>query len=324
MIRIIFLLVGLALLAYLTLHIGLERIASTLRAIGWDFLLVLFIYTAYQALRAAALLITLPSRSRSSYRDMLWIRLSGEAVESLTISGPFLAEPAKAWLLKGRGLTTREAFAAILTEYLVYTFISAGMSVVGLTYLTRAFDLSEGLVITAWTIVYAMSAFLLTATIAIVFRIHLIGAIVQGLASAPVVRRFVRPNMDWVHSMEDLLLVVLRDRPVQLLGIVAIEALAHLLLIIELYLILRGLDLSVPIVYPLLIEAVTKFTSSVFFFIPTQVGAAEGTNAILFEAIGLTAAAGFTVAFVRRLRTMCVAGAGVLSLSWLTRRGEQA
>jgi hypothetical protein len=95
-------------------------------------------------------------------------------------------------------------------------------------------------------------------------------------------------------------------------------------LIVELYWILRGLDVSVSILYPFLIEAATKFTSLAFFFIPTQLGAAEGTNAIVFEALGLAAAAGFTVAFVRRLRTVCVAGVGVLSLSRRTTRGQPA
>jgi hypothetical protein len=34
------------------------------------------------------------------YRDALAIRLSGEAIQSLTLTGPVLAEPTKAWLLE--------------------------------------------------------------------------------------------------------------------------------------------------------------------------------------------------------------------------------
>jgi hypothetical protein len=60
----------------------------------------------------------------------------------------------------------------------------------------------------AWIIVYGMRALLLVSTIAIASRLDLIGAIVQGLASLPVVRRYVRPNMDWIHGLEDLLLVI--------------------------------------------------------------------------------------------------------------------
>ena len=57
------------------------------------------------------------------YGDALAIRLSGEAIQSLTFTGPVLAEPTKAWLLEGRGLTLREGFAATITEYLIYTFV---------------------------------------------------------------------------------------------------------------------------------------------------------------------------------------------------------
>jgi hypothetical protein len=66
-----------------------------------------------------------------------------------------------------------------------------------------------------------------------------------------------------------------------------------------------------PISQPLLIEAATKFVGPAFFFIPGQVGAAEGTYAFIFKTVGLPASAGFALALARRLRSLLVAGAGL-------------
>jgi hypothetical protein len=90
---------------------------------------------------------------------------------------------------------------------------------------------------------------------------------------------------------------------------------------LELYWIVRALDLAAGAGTAFLIEGATKFIGLAFFFIPGQVGASEGTHAIVFEVVGLPAVAGFAVPFVRRIRSMVVAGAGLTAMSVLTRRG---
>lgn len=319
MIRAVFVLAGIALFVYLTIQLGPEQILAALRQIGWSFLVVMLLYCAHQLVRATALAAALVNRGALSFRDLVWIRLSGEAVQFLTFTGPLLAEPAKAWMLKRRGLTTREAFAAVLTEYLVYTFTSAALSIAGLAYLLAHFDLTPPVAAAARVIIAVMALFLAASAVAIVFRIYLLGAIAQGLSRLPVARRYVHVDIDAMHGMEDVLLLVLRDRPGQFLRVAALDLVAQGLLVLEVGWILGALSLSVPAGHPVLIEAAIKFTSLAFFFIPTQIGAAEGTYAVIFEAIGQAAAAGFAVAFIRRLRSLAVAGVGLAAMSALGR-----
>jgi hypothetical protein len=108
-------------------------------------------------------------------------------------------------------------------------------------------------------------------------------------------------------------------------AIVLVEAGAQAALVLEVNWILRGLELATPAIYPLVIESATKFITMVFFFVPLQVGAAEGSYAVIFGALGLPAAAGFTLAFFRRLRSLLIASAGLAALNALTReeRGKQ-
>jgi hypothetical protein len=53
---------------------------------------------------------------------------------------------------------------------------------------------------------------------------------------------------------------------------------------------------------------------------PLQLGTAEGSYAVIFGALGLPVAAGFSVAFFRRFRSLLVASAGLAAMNALTRK----
>jgi len=320
MTRLIFLLAGAALFGYLFVQLGPGAVLEMVGRIGWGAVPIALAYAAYQCVRALALTASVTSASGLRFRDSLWIRLSGEAIQFLTFTGPFLAEPAKALLLKRRGLTTVEGFAATLTEYLSYTLTAAVISIAALGWLLASAAMPGGVRVAAIVILVAMVAFLAGAAVAIPLRMHLLGAILQGVASLPLVRRRLRPNMADVHRVEELLLDVMHDRPARFVRVLLLELASHLLHIVELYLILRALELAAGAGTAVLIEGATKFIGIAFFFVPGQVGASEGAHTIIFEVIGLPGVAGFTVPFVRRIRSVVVAAAGLLGMSLLTKR----
>src|SRR5678816_1854886 len=142
MLRLVLLLGGAALLFFLLWRLGPSDVLDAFDSVGWYFVAALLLGAAHQATRALALQACVLRRHVLRYRDALAIRLSGEAVQSLTLTGPVLAEPTKAWLLEKRGLTLQQGFAATTTEYLVYSFVTAVMSITGLVYLIVEFDAS--------------------------------------------------------------------------------------------------------------------------------------------------------------------------------------
>jgi hypothetical protein len=302
---------GCALFVYLLVRLGVAEIVSLLLGIGWYFGLIAAIYAGHQLIRAIAYWKCITANEHSSYWDIVRIRLSGEAIQFLTSTGPFLAEPAKVWLLRRRGLSTRHAVAATVSEYLIYMFTSAAFSIAGLTYLVGNFELSRPASVAAKVIAYAMGVFLLAAIGAIVFRVYLIGAIIKGAGRLPLIGKYVRLDENDVRETEDLLFVVLRDRPLRFLSILAVELAAQALLVLELFVLLRITGRPFSVLQPLLIEGATKFVGLAFFFIPGQVGAAEGTYAFIFKTVGLSASAGFALALARRARSLLVAGAGL-------------
>jgi hypothetical protein len=315
-----FLVAGLLLFGYLFVRLGPAAVLEMLGRIGWGALPIAAAYAVYQCFRAAALSASVPAGRALTFRDTLWIRLSGEAVQFLTFTGPFLAEPAKAMLLKGRGLSAVEGFAATITEYLAYTITAAVLSVGALSWLLVHGVMAGGVRAAAIVILAVMAAFLASAAVATVRRMHLLGAILERVAALPLVRRRLRPDMAAVHRVEDLLLDVMHDRPARFARILALESISHALHILELFLILQALSLGAGWGTAVLIEGAAKFIGLAFFFIPGQVGASEGAHTMIFEVVGLPAVAGFTVPFVRRIRGVAVAALGLLGISLLTRK----
>ena len=312
---------GLALFLYVFTRFNPAEVFGLLLRIQWGFLWITLLYAGHQAVRTFALSKCLVTGRRVSWWELAKIRLSGEAVQFLTLTGPFLAEPAKALLLKKQGIQATQAFAATIAEFLIYTFTSAALSIAGPLYLRRHFELEGPIATGVQVLAYSMAGFLAIAAFAIVFRVYLIGTILKGIRGFPVAGKYVPWDERQVRETEDILLIVLRDRPFLFLQVVTIELGAHLLLVAELFVLLRAVGEPFLAIHPFLLEAVTKFIGILFFFIPAQIGASESVYAMAFGEVGLSAAAGFTLAFVRRLRSMLVAGVG-LGFSPLWRHPE--
>jgi hypothetical protein len=258
-----------------------------------------------------------------AYADAVAVRFSGEAVQFLTSTGPFLAEPAKAVLLGRRGLTKTEGFAATIAEYFAYTFVAAAMTTGAMWYLLARVDLGPALRQVAVAALVVGAVFLAVAVVAVAGRIYLIGRAMAWLGKVPAFGRRVRVEAEAVRRMEDLLLGILRERPWRLATVLVLELAAHAVLVVELWWILRMSGVQSGLGRALLLESAGKFTGLVFFFVPGQLGASEGVNAVLFEVLGLTAAAGVGVALARRIRGLLAAGAGLAATAFLTRRDRR-
>ena len=322
--RIVLLLGGAALLGLLVWRLGPADILDALGRIGWYFVLVLLLGGAHHATRALAMQACVVRIDVLRYRDALAIRLSGEAIQSLTFTGPVLAEPTKAWLLETHGLTLKEGFAATITEYLIYTFVTAAMSIAGLVYLIARFEPPATIRALGIGIASLCGTFLIASAIALARRVYLIGTIIAGLARIGVLRGRLTPDMTWINRMEDLLLVILRDSPARFVMIAALEVAAQALLGFELFWLLRALDVMASGLSVFAIEASVKFFEFAFLFVPLQLGVSEGAYALIFGVMGLPLAAGFALAFLRRARSLIIASAGLAALAVMTRRRERS
>ena len=99
----------------------------------------------------------------------------------------------------------------------------------------------------------------------------------------------------------------------------AVKALAwhlieRLLMAAELWVIARGIGITMSLSQVLFTAAVMTAFSLLLFFIPGQVGANEGGLSLAFAAVGLPPTAGLSVSLVRRARQLVSMCAGFLLL----------
>ena len=308
---------GATLLAVLVVRIGPGVIADMLRRVGWGFLAVSALYATHVAVRALALWRSLPI-TLLPYAAVLRVRLSGEAVEMLTFSGPFLAEPAKGWLLTRYGFSGADAYGSVALEYLLYTVVSFWMATVALAMLLARDVLPDTMHAPVVAIIVAMVAFTVAFFVAAVTGVGLIVPIVRRVGAIAGRARADAAALR-IDPVERVLVGFMHNRPARLAEVLTIEAGAHALLALEIWVVVRALGFHLAPVDPFIIEGGVKFIGIAFFFIPGQLGASEGVYALLFGAIGLPAATGLTVALVRRIRALIVAGAALAVLAWTHR-----
>ena len=101
--RIVLLVAGLAVLAIVLHAMGVGTILAVARRSGWTIVWMILLYALHIAIRGWVIWRSLPQPGLGLI-DTLRIRFAAEAVEMLTFTGPFLAEPAKGWMFIRRGI----------------------------------------------------------------------------------------------------------------------------------------------------------------------------------------------------------------------------
>ena len=288
---------GAAVLAMLVRQIGVATVVDLLARVGWAFAVVSALYFGHVSVRAAALWRSLGTLR---YRDVLLVRLSAEAIEMLTFTGPLLAEPAKGVLLKRRGLQGADAFGGVAIEYLLYTVTSTWLATVALTLLLVRGRLPPGLDRAIEGVIAGMIAFTIGFVIASVTGVGLIVPVLRRLGATAIAAK--------VEPIERVLVAFMHEQPARLAQVIGLELVGQAMLAAEIFLTVRVLGYAFSTLQSLLVEGAVKFISIAFFFVPGQLGASESVYTLLFEALGLPGAIGLTMALVRRVRALIVAG----------------
>jgi len=312
--RALLLIGGASVLAVLVAWVGIGSVAALLRRVGWAFVAVSVLYAAHLSVRAAALWRSLPVPSLG-YLQVLRIRFAGAAVEMLTFTGPFLAEPTKGLLLARSGTAGADAFGAVAIEYLLYTLVSSWLAAGALTLLLARGLLTPALHGPIAILIGGVAAFTVGFFVAAITGVGLIVPALRG-AGRLVAGDRARRVAARVEPVERVMVEFIHRRPARLFELLLIEAAGHGLLALEIAVVMGALAL--PFVWrdPFTVEGGIKFVSVAFFFVPGQVGAQESVYTVLFQALGFPAAAGLTMALVRRVRALVVAGAGTMALAF--------
>jgi hypothetical protein len=312
--RVLLLLAGLSIIGLLIHQTGPRLIGSMLLRVGWRVPLAAAIYAMYLCTRALALWRATPAGA-VRLRDVLRVRVSGDVIEALTFTGPIFAEPTKGWLLTRYGLTATDAFGSVVVEFVLYDVVTSVLEIGAISVLLATGAIPEAVRRGAVAVLAIPSAFLAacawaaTTGVGVIVPMARWSRFVIGASAAGWA-------IDRVAPIERVLVDVLHVQHRRLAEVVVLETAAHLLLIVEVWVVINALGFS-SMLHAMIIEGGAKLIGLVFAFVPGQVGAAESVYALLARAVGLPAAVGLTLALVRRVRGVLVGTVGVSVLTLL-------
>ncbi len=300
---------GLALLVAIVVHIGVTEIGALVVALGWNFLVIVVIFAGHECVRARALALCIDTHQRPSFRQLLRVRLLGEAAGTLTRTGPFAAEPTRALILKGHTLRGAHAVGAAASELIANSTVSALATVAIATYALRAYNLHPAIAVLAHVLLWASLGYAAIAIWALATRRFLIGTIVGVGGRLPWVGGRLRAGHGKVRRMEEAIHRALTSHGPAVVQVLALEVAAQAILIAEIYWTIRSMGVFVTGESAVLASALIKAPNVIQF-----IGVTEGGYALIFGWLGMTAAVGITLSLVRILRSLVVSAVGLALL----------
>lgn len=320
MLKLIFLIIGLAALVGIVLHIGLEPILHTVSQIGLLHLgLILLPMIVVYGLEALGWQLTLGTHARKvGFMRVFAIRMAGETVNVTTPTAYMGGEPLKAYLLKRYGVPMVDGLASVITAKTIMTLAQVLFILLGLALafwiIGDAGHYWVAMLVSGGVLVFGVGLFVL-------LQRYGIGTVCLGLLRACGIRlAFLEKRESQLWELDGIIRNFYSQRQQTFYAALAIFFLAWLTETLEVYAILYYLDVSIDVGTAMAIAALTVFIKGGTFFIPGSLGAQEGGYTLLLMSFGYSEVTGITFALIRRLREILWILLGLVCLMLLKTR----
>jgi uncharacterized protein (TIRG00374 family) len=300
--RILFLLLGLALLTAIVVRTDLSAVAGYVQHLKWGFLAVLGVYlTAFLVDTLSWQYLIRPFRRDWPWFYALWkVRMVGAAVNRVTPFVGLAGEPVKAVLMKKfLGLEYGEGVASLVVAktanlMALVVFLCGGLTLtISYGYLSPAYELAA-----------AIGLAVLIIGIASVFavqRLRVTSAVWEWLSRKHFGRRLAEV-LHHIQNFDNRLLESYAGDHGKFSMAFALTFINWVLGAVELYLILWLFGHPVSMVEAWCIEAVVELVIAGAFFIPAGIGVQESAMVLIITPITGQPSLGLAVALIRRLR----------------------
>ena len=135
-------------------------------------------------------------------------------------------------------------------------------------------------------------------------------------------RRFHEQHAESLQRIDTQIAALHAQRKSTFYLSLGLELLARIVSSLEIYVLMRILTPEVTIVDSLLIMAFSSLFSNLMFFMPMQIGAREGSIALVSDRLHLTAGYGLFTGLLYRLRELCWIVIGLILIKVKGKRNE--
>jgi phosphatidylglycerophosphate synthase len=321
--RVLGAILGILLFVYLIHRAGPAKLVASMLALGWGLALVIAWGGVAHILKTWAWRLTLlDGKHQVSFARMLGLRLSSEAVGQFGGLAQLFGDGLRVSLL-GPGIPLSHGIASVTIDRAFFVVSAAIVSFLGISAVMIVLPLPRKVVLYAIVFACFLLGFVLLSAIAIKKRWPLFSGTGEVLGQIRYLRPLVDRKRALIHSVEETLFDFYHRTPKAFWASLLLNFAYHAAAIFEVYLIVRLMGTTLTLFGALAIEALTKLVNIAGTFNPGNIGTYEGGNMLITKMFGLTATAGLTLAFVRRLRALFWSGVGILCLIILSNRTKR-
>jgi uncharacterized protein (TIRG00374 family) len=299
--RFAFLVVGGILLAFLIHKIGVGTIVANIRTIGWWFVPIVCMGSAWYFLYTVAWRQFLGRLEGSiSLWELFRIKITGEAVNTLTPASFLGGDPMRVYLLKKNFPATEGAASVVVDRTLhsiaILTVVLTGIIAAFLTFDKLPPNIQYGVPI-VMLVAIAFMAFILihqhkgffSLLMTICRRLH-----IKRSFTERTIERFEKLDAQIIEFYE------ISHKGFWLALICHIAG--RFLGVIEIYAIGRVVSDDFTLFAALILTALSPIVNAVFVFVPGALGVMEGAYGGVLYLLGIDPSIGITIQIAKRLR----------------------
>jgi putative membrane protein len=314
MIKGLFLLLGLTLLALMIHRVGLSNIMERLGSLGLHAPIILIPYIFVYLFDALGWRMTLGEKAREiGFLQLFLSRMAGEAINYITPSAYLGGEPVKAYLLQKHGIPLVDGLASVVTAKTVMVISQILFVLLGIGLAFTGQHNDDGLFYAAALVVTLVS--LAAAFLVFVQHRGMFAGILWLLEALRIPAGFLKRREEKLKDLDATILAFYgRHRSYFLLALFFFF-LGWLSGSFEIYLLMYFLDLPVSLPTAISLEAMATVIRAAVFFIPSGLGAQEGGNILLFTSFGFSPVIAMTFSVIRRMREAIWITIGLLYLA---------
>jgi Lysylphosphatidylglycerol synthase TM region len=302
-----------ALFVYLVRQTGVGLLLTQIRRFGWSFGVLLALSGARNLVRTEAWRrsIETPEKQPGFWR-LFAIRLVCGALTDLTLAGSLFGESARVYIT-ARYLPASASLSSVVLEDLSYLLASGLFILSGIVLWLLVLAPSKQL--PGYGSVAAVVLIVLVALpIALLRRRWMLTSrLIRRLKKKPR-WRFLERYEHTARAFEESLHGFYENRRRAFLGVLGLEFISQFTGVGEGFWILQVTLGHGSLLAAYLVECAYRIVTLAFIFIPLRMGVDAGSTALVLKTVGDTAAAGVTLAIIRKIRTIFWIALGLILL----------
>lgn len=300
-IRFLFLSIGIALLCLLIHKIGLATVIASARELGWLLIPIIAISFLWYILYTAAWMQFLRRlENRIGFFDLLRIKLTGEAVNTLTPANFIGGDPMRIYLLK-KNFPVLEGAASVVVDRTLHSVATLIVVLLGIvvgfvTFERLPANLKFGVPI-ALIVSLSFMIFLLVHQ-----RRGLFGLLINACRKLGLKREFSQETVNRFMELDAHIIDFYHANHKGFILALTFHTAGRMLGLLEIFLVGKTISDDFTLFAALMLTALAPMVNAIFTFIPGAIGVLEGAYSGTLYLMHMDPALGITIQIAKRIR----------------------